>query len=92
MIASGYEAQCWLRQHVAKNLRSYAYISDPVDPAELRWLASTQLWESARPYLYLRSTGDGRLLVGGEDDGRDIPARRDRLVDRKAATLQRKVS
>jgi glycine/D-amino acid oxidase-like deaminating enzyme len=92
VIASGYEAQCWLRQRVAKNLSSYAYISDPVDPAELRWLASTMLWESARPYLYLRSTGDGRLLVGGEDDDRDIPARRDRLVDRKAATLQRKVS
>lgn len=92
VIASGYEAQCWLRRRIAKNRSSYAYISDPVDPAELRWLASTLLWESARPYLYLRSTGDGRLLVGGEDDDRDIPARRDRLVDRKAATLQRKVS
>jgi glycine/D-amino acid oxidase-like deaminating enzyme len=92
VIASGYEAQCWLRRRVAKNRSTCAYISDPVDPAELRWLANTQLWESARPYLYLRTTGDGRLLVGGEDDDRDLPARRDRLVDCKAATLQRKVS
>jgi glycine/D-amino acid oxidase-like deaminating enzyme len=92
VIASGYEAQCWLRQRVAKNLSSYAYISDPVDRGELGWLANTLLWESSRPYLYLRSTGDGRLLVGGEDDDRDIPARRERLVNRKAATLQRKVS
>ena len=92
VIASGYEAQCWLRQGVAQNLSSYAYISDPIDRAELGWLANTLLWESSRPYLYLRSTGDGRLLVGGEDDDRDIPARRDRLVDRKAATLQRKVA
>lgn len=92
VIASGYEAQRWLRQRVAKNRSSYAYISDPVDRAELRWLASTLLWESSRPYLYLRSTGDGRLLVGGEDDDRDIPARRDRLVDRKAAALERKVA
>ena len=92
MIAGGYEAQCWLRRRVAKNLSSYAYISDPVDRTELGWMANTLLWESARPYLYLRSTGDGRLLAGGEDDDRDIPARRDRLVDRKAATLQRKVS
>lgn len=92
VIASGYEAQCWLRQRVAQNRSSYAYISDPVDPAELVWLADTMLWESSRPYLYLRTTGDGRLLVGGEDDNRDIPARRDRLVDRKAATLQRKVA
>ncbi len=92
VIASGYEAQCWLRQPVAKNLSSYAYISDPVDSTELGWLADTLLWESARPYLYMRSTGDGRLLVGGEDDDQDIPARRDRLVDRKAARLQRKVA
>lgn len=91
VIASGYESQRWLRQRVAQNRSSYAYMSDPIDRAELGWLANTLLWESARPYLYLRSTGDGRLLVGGEDDDRDIPARRDRRVDRKAATLQRKV-
>ena len=92
VIAGGYETQNWLRRRVAQNLSSYAYISDPVDPAELGWLANTLLWESSRPYIYLRSTGDGRLLVGGEDDDRDIPARRDRSVDRKAATLQRKVA
>lgn len=92
VIASGYEAQHWLRQRVAQNRSSYAYMSDPIDRAELGWLAKTLLWESARPYIYLRSTGDGRLLVGGEDDDRDIPARRDRMVDRKAATLQRKAA
>lgn len=92
VIASGYESQHWLRQRIAKNLSSYAYISDPVDPDQLRWLADTLLWESSRPYLYLRSTGDGRLLVGGEDDDRDMPERRERMVHRKAETLHRKVS
>lgn len=92
VVASGYEAQCWLKQTVAQNRSSFAYITDPIDPAELGWLANTMVWESSRPYIYMRSTGDGRLLVGGEDDDRDIPARRDRLVDRKAATLQCKVA
>lgn len=92
VIANGYEAQSWLRQRVARNRSSYACISDPVERADLGWLATTLLWESARPYLYLRSTGDGRLLIGGEDDDHDVPARRDRMVDRKAATLQRKVA
>ncbi|WP_233009348.1 NAD(P)/FAD-dependent oxidoreductase [Rheinheimera faecalis] len=92
VMASGYEAQCWLSQKVAQNRSSFAYITDPVAPSELGWLATTMLWESSRPYIYMRSTGDGRLLVGGEDEGRDIPARRDCLVDRKAATLQRKVA
>lgn len=92
VMASGYEAQCWLSQKVAQNRSSFAYITDPVAPGELGWLANTMLWESSRPYIYMRSTGDGRLLVGGEDENRDIPARRDSLVDRKAATLQRKVA
>jgi len=91
VIASGYEAQRWLRQRVAQNRSSYAYMSDPVDRGQLGWLANTLLWESARPYLYLRTTGDGRLLVGGEDDATDVPSRRDRMTDRKAAVLQRKV-
>lgn len=92
VLANGYEAQSWLRHRVARNRSSFAYISDPLDKAELGWLANTMLWESARPYLYLRTTGDGRLLVGGEDDDDDIPARRDNRVDRKAATLERKVA
>lgn len=92
VMASGYEAQRWLHQRVARNCSSFAYISDSLDKAELGWLANTMLWESARPYLYLRATGDGRLLVGGEDDDDDIPARRDRRLDRKVATLQRKVA
>lgn len=92
VLANGYAAQSWLQQRVAQNLSSYAYISDPIEQAELGWLANTMLWESARPYLYMRTTGDGRLLVGGEDDDHDIPARRDRRVDSKAATLQRKVA
>jgi len=50
------------------------------------------VWESARPYLYLRSTGDHRLLVGGEDDAVDVPARRDARVHGKARTLLRQVN
>ena len=92
VLASGYESQRWLPQRVAKNRSSYAYISDPIGPDSLGALADTLVWESARPYLYLRTTGDGRLLVGGEDDAIDIPARRDASVTKKAARLQRRVA
>jgi len=33
-----------------------------------RWTDGALMWETARPYLYLRSTDDGRLMVGGEDE------------------------
>lgn len=43
------------------------------------------------PYLYARTTPDGRLMVGGEDDAIDVPARRDRRLKKKAVKLQTKL-
>lgn len=91
VFAAGYASQKWLDQRVARNRSSYAFITDPLNKSKLRALADTIVWESARPYLYLRSTGDGRLLVGGEDDNIDIPLRRDARVNSKARKLVKKV-
>src|SRR5690606_36283872 len=91
VMATGYAAQQWLRRRVARNRSSYAFVTDPVDRDALGALRRTLLWESARPYLYLRTTADDRLLVGGEDDVVDMPARRDRRVDAKARKLRRKL-
>jgi glycine/D-amino acid oxidase-like deaminating enzyme len=91
VLAAGYASQAFLDTRVARNRSSYAFVTDPIPRAALGPLADAMVWESARPYLYLRTTGDGRLVVGGEDDAVDIPARRDARVDRKAARLARKV-
>ena len=91
VMAAGYASQRWLKQKVAKNRSSYAFITDPIEKSDLGMLATTMIWESARPYLYMRTTGDGRLLVGGDDDEVDIPALRDRRVEGKAKGLYKKV-
>jgi glycine/D-amino acid oxidase-like deaminating enzyme len=91
ILAAGYASQHWLKQDVARNRSSYAFVTDPLDAELLDGLARTQVWETARPYLYLRSTGDHRLLVGGEDDAIDIPARRDARVLRKSRRLVKQV-
>lgn len=91
VLAAGYANQRWLKQKVARNRSSYAFITDPIAGDALGSLRDTMAWESARPYLYLRSTGDGRLLVGGEDDAIDVPARRDAQVEKKARTLMKQV-
>lgn len=87
VLAAGYASQAWLPEKVAKNRSSYALISDPLDEGVLAPFRRTMAWETARPYLYFRITPDARLLVGGEDDAMDIPARRDRRVPKKAAKL-----
>jgi len=86
IFAAGYESQAWLDQRVASNRSSYAFVSEPM-PGELGILKNTLVWESARPYLYMRRTADERLLVGGEDDKYDIPLRRDARVASKSEKL-----
>jgi glycine/D-amino acid oxidase-like deaminating enzyme len=85
VIAAGYESQTFLPQRVAVNHSSYAFVSEPLQrPAEF---ARCIGWETARPYLYWRSTEDGRLIVGGQDDLIDIAARRDWRIPRKVEKL-----
>ena len=91
VLAAGYETQQWLQARVARNRSSYAFVSEPM-PGQLGMLKQTLLWESARPYLYLRRTADERVLVGGEDDSIDIPLKRDASVQSKAAKLAKRVS
>lgn len=90
ILACGYETQRWLRHSVASNRSSYAFMSDPVDERTLGKLKDTMVWESARPYIYMRTTNDNRVLIGGEDDAVDIAARRDRRLEKKKHDLLRK--
>lgn len=56
------------------------------------WLDKTLVWEAAKPYLYMRTTPDGRLIVGGEDADLDSPAFRNRSLGKKAGTLAAKTA
>lgn len=91
VMAAGYASQQWLDADVASNRSSYAFITDPLDPGTLGALSKTMLWETARPYLYMRATSDHRLLAGGEDDAVDVPAKRDAQVEKKARKLLKQV-
>lgn len=91
IMAAGYANQQWLSQRVARNRSSYALVTDPLHDREMGALKHTMMWETARPYLYLRSTPDGRVVAGGEDDDVDIPARRDARVQGKLKTLLQKI-
>lgn len=90
VMAAGYASQQWLKQRLARNRSSYALVSDPVAQDRLGFLSRTLVWETARPYLYMRSTGDGRVMVGGEDDAVDVPSLRDARVDGKQRRLLEK--
>jgi len=47
--------------------RSYAIVTNPL-PSLAEWHERFLLWETARPYLYLRTTSDNRIIIGGLDE------------------------
>jgi glycine/D-amino acid oxidase-like deaminating enzyme len=55
------------------------------------WPGQCTIWEASDPYLYLRTTPDGRIICGGEDEEFSDEEKRDALLVRKTVTLQRKL-
>lgn len=88
VFATGYETQAFLKHPVASLASTYAVVSEP--NMDLRDWGEGQcvIWEHARPYLYMRTTEEGRVIVGGEDEGFRSPKRRDRLIARKSERLK----
>jgi glycine/D-amino acid oxidase-like deaminating enzyme len=86
VFAAGYEAQQYLRRKVVDLKSTYALVSEPLASFD-GWFEQCLLWESARPYLYARTTDDGRALVGGLDEPFRNPVLRDKLIERKAGKL-----
>ena len=89
VFATGYESQSYLSEPVAKLVSTWALASEPLTTFE-GWNDQALIWEHADPYFYLRSTADGRAMIGGEDERFRNPVLRDRLIARKTRQLRRK--
>jgi glycine/D-amino acid oxidase-like deaminating enzyme len=88
VFATGYESQEFLPRRIVRLKSTFALASEHVSRFP-GWWKQCLIWETARPYLYLR-TAAGRILVGGEDLPFRDPASRDRLVDRRTSRLERR--
>ena len=89
VFATGYESQQYLKQDVGALKSTFALISEPLDDFE-GWPDRSLIWESARPYFYLRTTSDGRAIVGGEDVPYATAHKSEQLIARKTKKLQRR--
>jgi len=67
VFCTGYEVPTRVptRDHAIHSTWAMASAPNAVLPA---WLARTVVWEASDPYLYLRTTADGRLIAGGHDE------------------------
>ncbi|WP_372708195.1 NAD(P)/FAD-dependent oxidoreductase [Brevundimonas sp.] len=55
------------------------------------WLRETLVWEASDPYLYFRMGGDGRLIVGGEDEASSTAHQDKAKLKRKSTAIATKL-
>ncbi len=93
VFATGYQFLKAMEHPSHRIVSTWALASKP-GVAHPAWLDEFLVWEGSDPYLYFRTTPDGRIIAGGEDE--DSPTshsdpkkmkRKMRLIRQKLKTL-----
>ncbi len=86
IYCTGYESTEIITDNFVRLLSTYAIIGERFEDDQ-SFLSNTLFWNTADPYMYLRTTDDNRLLIGGEDEDFVNARRRDRLLSKKSERL-----
>jgi glycine/D-amino acid oxidase-like deaminating enzyme len=86
VYAVGYEVVDFIKDDIVDLLSTYAVVSEQYNERNF-WKDDVLIWNTANPYLYLRTTPDNRVLVGGRDEEFSNPAKRDKLIKKKTQQL-----
>lgn len=78
----GYESKTLLKENFVNLKSTYAVVSE-VDKDKFKNIANTLVWNTDDPYIYLRTTDDGRLLMGGGDEDFYDAEKRDAILHKK---------
>lgn len=87
VVCTGYEAAHLVPQDMVNLNSTYVVISRPGEATTLP-TGTAQIWETARPYLYTRTTPDGRIMVGGRDERVKNAAFQNTVLEAKVDKLQ----
>ena len=83
IFAAGYEGMEIKKEKKASFVSTYTVTTSPVEDLSA-WYNRTLIWETARPYIFLRTTEDNRIIIGGLDDNTNYPEDRDsKLINKK---------
>ena len=92
ILATGYIMPALVETSLHQTASSWAVCTRPQQPSHL-WRERALIWEASTPYLYLRTTVDNRVIVGGEDQrGLTDPTERDRLMPAKTRAILDKLA
>jgi glycine/D-amino acid oxidase-like deaminating enzyme len=88
VFATGYELADGVPSGGHRRSSTWAFATPP-QPRAL-WSTGELIWEASDPYLYIRTTADGRVVVGGEDEDIEDATARDALLSSKTTALREK--
>jgi glycine/D-amino acid oxidase-like deaminating enzyme len=89
ILATGYELTDIVPAGGHQIISTWAIATRP-QPKTL-WPEEAFIWEASDPYLYMRSTDDGRVVCGGEDEQFTDEERRDTLIAKKSQRIAKKL-
>lgn len=91
IFCSGFESTQMLQEKIAHLFYTYACLSEQSIQLPKK-LKDMLVWDTDHPYLYMRTTDDGRLLVGGEDASVNFPFFQQKIKENKAKKLHKKLN
>lgn len=89
VLATGYELADVVPRARHSIISTWAIATKPQKRA--LWPEQAFIWEASDPYLYMRTTRDGRIICGGEDEEFSDEAKRDALIAEKTRRIGEKL-
>ncbi len=86
VLATGYVMPDCVKSDIHRIASSWALATVPQEP-QILWPGPALVWEASQDYVYCRTTSDGRIVFGGEDEETDDPELRERLSAEKTRAL-----
>lgn len=90
IYATGYETPPLRGKMGADINRSYAIATEPVDNLS-EWEDQALIWETKRPYFYLRTTRDNRIIAGGLDEDEPEAPQNEDWIQNRAHRIKQEV-
>lgn len=87
IYCTGYESTEMFKEKLVNLLSTYAIVGE-CNEERPSLLNTTLFWDTAQPYIYMRTTADHRLLIGGEDEEFITKNKRDAVLSTKAKKLE----
>lgn len=84
----GYESKNLIKEDFVQLKSTFAIVSEREESLPER-LNKMLFWNTEEPYIYMRTTDDGRLLIGGGDEDFQNPEKRDALLGKKEKEILR---